>query len=119
MVFMYDTGDLSKPLYEDSIDECPAILVPYYDEDSNTVFLSGRVSTCLKTMTSDVILSIYSKKNPLKCGYSEYAYNEFTLAVELVSFSLVLKPIINLSFIKKITFSTCQESKFFTPGVLL
>lgn len=42
MVFMYDTGDLSKPLYEDSIDECPAILVPYYDEDSNTVFLSGR-----------------------------------------------------------------------------
>lgn len=70
-------------------------------------------------MTSDVILSIYSKKNPLKCGYSEYAYNEFTLAVELVSFSLVLKPIINLSFIKKITFYTCQESKFFTPGVLL
>lgn len=48
MVFMYDTGDLSKPLYEDSIDECPAILVPYYDEDSNTVFLSGRVSTCFK-----------------------------------------------------------------------
>lgn len=64
MVFMYDTGDLSKPLYEDAIDECPAILIPYYDEDSNTVFLSGRVSTCVKTMTSDVILSIYCKKKP-------------------------------------------------------
>lgn len=66
MVFMYDTGDLSKPLYEDSIDECPAILVPYYDEDSNTVFLSGRVSTCLhvRAMTSDVILSNYCQKNP-------------------------------------------------------
>lgn len=67
MVFMYDTGDLSKPLYEDSIDECPAILVPYYDEDSNTVFLSGRVSTCLRAMTSDVILgNCCQKKNPIK-----------------------------------------------------
>ncbi|XP_062610316.1 coronin-7-like [Saccostrea cucullata] len=42
MIFLYDTGDLSQPLYEDSIDESPAILIPYYDEDSNTVFLSGR-----------------------------------------------------------------------------
>lgn len=82
MVFMYDTGDLSKPLYEDSIDECPAILIPYYDEDSNTVFLSGRVSTCLKTMTNDVNkYSVFSaKKATVKHGlYGEYAYNEFSL----------------------------------------
>lgn len=71
MVFMYDTGDLSKPLYEDSIDECPAILVPYYDEDSSTVFLSGRVSTCVKTMTSDVILIFTAKKTPIKLWFSE------------------------------------------------
>lgn len=42
-ISLYDTGDLSKPLFEDIIDESPAILIPYYDEDSNTVFLSGRV----------------------------------------------------------------------------
>ncbi|XP_022327050.2 coronin-7-like [Crassostrea virginica] len=41
-ISLYDTGDLSKPLFEDIIDESPAILIPYYDEDSNTVFLSGR-----------------------------------------------------------------------------
>lgn len=85
MVFLYDTGDLSKPLYEDSIDECPAILIPYYDEDSNTVFLSGRVSTCLKTMTNDVNkYSVFSakKKATVKHGlYGEYAYNEFSLGL--------------------------------------
>jgi hypothetical protein len=43
MIGLYDTGDLSKSLYEDSIDETPSILIPYYDEDSRTVFLSGRV----------------------------------------------------------------------------
>ena len=42
-ISLYDTGDLGKPLFEDIIDESPAILIPYYDEDSNTVFLSGRV----------------------------------------------------------------------------
>lgn len=44
MVFLYDTGDLSQPLFEDTLDEAPSILIPYYDEDSRTVFLSGRVS---------------------------------------------------------------------------
>ncbi|XP_056010098.1 coronin-7-like isoform X2 [Ostrea edulis] len=42
MVFLYDTGDLSQPLFEDTLDEAPSILIPYYDEDSRTVFLSGR-----------------------------------------------------------------------------
>lgn len=48
-ISLYDTGDLSKPLFEDIIDESPAILIPYYDEDSNTVFLSGRVCSLMIT----------------------------------------------------------------------
>lgn len=32
---------------------------------------------------------LLQKKTPLKCGYNEYAYNEFMLAVKLFSFILV------------------------------
>lgn len=35
--------DLSNPLNTVGLDVSPAILMPYYDEDSSTLFLTGRV----------------------------------------------------------------------------
>lgn len=56
-------------------------------------------------MTNDVnkysVFSAKKKKATVKHGLygdHEYAYNEFTFALKLVSFSLVLKHIINLSY---------------------
>ncbi len=44
-VFIYDTQDLSGPLHREDLNTSPAILIPHYDEDSSTLFLTGRVST--------------------------------------------------------------------------
>lgn len=35
--------DLNNPLNTVGLDVSPAILMPYYDEDSSTLFLTGRV----------------------------------------------------------------------------
>ncbi|XP_060082621.1 coronin-7-like [Ylistrum balloti] len=39
---LYDTADLATPLETVKVNAAPPILVPYYDEDSHTVFLSSR-----------------------------------------------------------------------------
>ncbi|XP_071951784.1 coronin-7-like [Antedon mediterranea] len=41
-ISVYGLTDLSKPLHEVEFDVSPSILIPYYDEDTNVVFLSGK-----------------------------------------------------------------------------
>ncbi|XP_037506962.1 coronin-7-like [Rhipicephalus sanguineus] len=41
-VSLYDGKLLSAPLTTEGIDVSPAILIPFYDEDSSTLFLSGK-----------------------------------------------------------------------------
>ncbi|XP_064489724.1 coronin-7-like [Ornithodoros turicata] len=41
-VSLYDASDLSAPLTTEGIDVSPAILIPFYDEDSSTLFLTGK-----------------------------------------------------------------------------
>lgn len=43
-VVAFDPHSLSSPLYKIDLDTSPSILVPYYDADSSTLFLTGRVS---------------------------------------------------------------------------
>lgn len=42
MVFRRE--DMNTPLGTVGLDVSPAILIPHYDEDSSTLFLTGRVS---------------------------------------------------------------------------
>lgn len=42
IVSLYDTAELATPLQTVDMGLAPPILVPYYDEDSHTVFLSSR-----------------------------------------------------------------------------
>ena len=48
MLSLYTTKDLKRVAIE-TLDVSPAILVPFYDEDSNTVFLSGKGETTVFT----------------------------------------------------------------------
>ncbi|KAL3188432.1 hypothetical protein MRX96_003412 [Rhipicephalus microplus] len=41
-VSLYDSQSLSAPLTTEGIDVSPAILIPFYDEDSSTLFLTGK-----------------------------------------------------------------------------
>ncbi|KAG8189255.1 hypothetical protein JTE90_013783 [Oedothorax gibbosus] len=41
-IFLYDIKDLSNPMGDIGLDVSPATLIPYYDEDSSTLFLSGK-----------------------------------------------------------------------------
>ncbi|CAN8006476.1 unnamed protein product, partial [Ixodes hexagonus] len=41
-VSLYDAKALSAPVTTEGIDVSPAILIPFYDEDSSTLFLSGK-----------------------------------------------------------------------------
>ena len=43
-VSVYDPKDMSGPIGKVDLDTSPAILVPHYDEDSSTLFVTGRVS---------------------------------------------------------------------------
>ena len=43
-VSLHDIGDMDKPLAVEEQGTTPAILVPFYDEDSKTCFVTGRVS---------------------------------------------------------------------------
>lgn len=45
-VTVYRTRDLAT-LHTETLDVSPAILVPHYDEDSSTLFLSGRGETTI------------------------------------------------------------------------
>jgi coronin-7 len=41
-VILYDASDISKELATESIDVNPAIMIPYFDEGSSTLFLSAK-----------------------------------------------------------------------------
>lgn len=43
----FKAKDLSVPLNTVGLDVSPAILIPCYDEDSSTLFLTGKVSLLL------------------------------------------------------------------------
>lgn len=43
-IMVFKTDNLNQPLNTVGLDVSPAILMPYYDEDSSTLFLTGRVS---------------------------------------------------------------------------
>lgn len=42
-ISIYKATDLSAPINTVGLDVSPAILIPFYDEDSSTVFLTGKV----------------------------------------------------------------------------
>lgn len=39
---MWDENDISKPLFADTIDSSSGIVFPFYDPDTNIVFLAGK-----------------------------------------------------------------------------
>lgn len=43
-IYIYDVDNLDSPLYGYQLDTNPAVLIPYYDEDSRTLFVTGRVN---------------------------------------------------------------------------
>lgn len=43
-IYVFKVDNLNTPLNTVGLDVSPAILMPYYDEDSSTLFLTGRVS---------------------------------------------------------------------------
>lgn len=47
-VVAFDPHSLSSPLYKIDLDTSPSILVPYYDADSSTLFLTGRGDSTVK-----------------------------------------------------------------------
>ncbi|KAK6630379.1 hypothetical protein RUM44_005046 [Polyplax serrata] len=48
-ILVYKSTDLSQPLTTVGIDVSPAILMPFYDEDSSTLFLTGRGDSTIYT----------------------------------------------------------------------
>lgn len=42
-IYVFKVDNLNIPLNTVGLDVSPAILIPYYDEDSSTLFLTGRV----------------------------------------------------------------------------
>lgn len=42
-ISIYKANDLSAPLNTVGLDVSPAILMPFYDEDSSTLFVTGKV----------------------------------------------------------------------------
>ena len=42
-LLVYSVENLGSPLHTHNLDNSPAILIPYYDEGTSTVFLTGRV----------------------------------------------------------------------------
>lgn len=44
-IAVYDSKNLTVQLSKVDLDTSPAILVPHYDEDSSTLFVTGRVSS--------------------------------------------------------------------------
>lgn len=42
-IVAYKAKDLRSPLATVGLDVSPAILIPFYDEDSSTIFLTGKV----------------------------------------------------------------------------
>ncbi len=51
---VYRTEDL-KLMHTETLDVSPAILIPHYDEDSNTLFLTGKVKTCLGVLEMETL----------------------------------------------------------------
>lgn len=43
-IMVYKANDLNAPLNTVGLDVSPAILIPFYDEDSSTLFLTGKVT---------------------------------------------------------------------------
>ncbi|XP_069131157.1 coronin-7-like [Argopecten irradians] len=107
LVSLYDTADLATPLQTVEMSVAPPILVPYYDEDSRTVFLSSRGEnnvfafevaeeepyiTQLSTFTGDGLHQAYSFLPKISCDPKQVefarAWRLTSTSVEPVSFTV-------------------------------
>ena len=43
LLYVYRSTNLSSPLNTLNLDVSPTLLIPYYDDDSSTLFLTGKV----------------------------------------------------------------------------
>lgn len=60
-ISIYKATDLSAPINTVGLDVSPAILMPYYDEDSSTLFVTGKVRlTKILKISLDDSYHIYS-----------------------------------------------------------
>lgn len=48
-VYVFKTSNLNDAVGMVSLDVSPALLIPYYDEDSSTIFLTGKGDTTIYT----------------------------------------------------------------------
>lgn len=54
-IIVYKREDLTTPLATVGLDVSPAILISHYDEDSSTLFLTGKVCIELGSRTSNIL----------------------------------------------------------------
>jgi hypothetical protein len=69
---IFKADSLSVPLNTVGLDVSPAILIPFYDEDSSTLFLTGKV--CIKQSYSWPVIKVklLSWLKRQKCTYLEF-----------------------------------------------
>jgi len=72
--YLWDTNDLSKALKEENIDTSSGIMMPFFDEDSNMVYIAGKGDANIRyfEVTGDdkspiVALDNYGSSDP-QCG---------------------------------------------------
>ncbi|GBO26041.1 Coronin-7, partial [Araneus ventricosus] len=97
LIHLYDCNDLTNIIGQVGLDVSPATLIPYYDEDSSTLFLSGKGDSVIfayEVATDSPYfhpLSHYKCQNPHQCisFLPKFVCNvqevEFARAVRLTS----------------------------------
>lgn len=61
-ISIYKASDLAAPINTVGLDVSPAILIPFYDEDSSTLFLTGKVCIMKFVMFCLIIQQFLSLK---------------------------------------------------------
>ncbi|KAL0269016.1 UNVERIFIED_CONTAM: hypothetical protein PYX00_010761 [Menopon gallinae] len=64
-IMVFKSNELSQPLTTVGLDVSPAILMPFYDEDSSTLFLTGRGDSTIYTFE-------VTEENPYVCPLSHH-----------------------------------------------
>ncbi|KAG1667874.1 Coronin-7 [Nymphon striatum] len=68
ILYLYEFADMKKPLTTFEIDISPAILVPHYDEDSSTLFLSAKGESTILAFEVAYDAPYFHQLSHVKCS---------------------------------------------------
>ncbi|XP_058813548.1 coronin-7 isoform X2 [Topomyia yanbarensis] len=109
-IYVYKSTDLSAPLGMVGLDVSPAILIPFYDEDSSTIFATGKGD-------STIYCFEITEESPFICPLSHHRCSSLTQGLSFLPKNQCDVASVEFAKAQRLTNGTVEPLSFTVPRI--